>query len=322
MRLPWPFFGVLMVAGCAASLPARSWSGWSTVESEGFVVHAHDGDPPPWALESLASAHAVMRATFFAETPSPRLEVLWAPRDNAVTETYQLGSATYVVAPRSGAAPPRVLTVFGEVYDKLGERPDDAPQVTPETVTEREIVHQVAQAFILSALPRAPIWFREAWAEYLQDVAVGKEGDHWVAVFDAWRWRDRYRTFQGITRRIVGEPELPPWRDRALGRLFVRFLIQGDGGIYRARFVAFANALAGGAPAEEALATVYPDLPPGTLRARVLEQEAEIVTSAFVLPLPRDPRDQLTVRRGPMPAAEVRLLVEDVTRARAVRPAR
>jgi hypothetical protein len=179
----------------------------------------------------------------------------------------------------------------------LESLPGDGPigrqgLIVLETRDQNAATTQLAHLFIEAAVPKASLWLHVGLARYMAKARIHRKGESYRACFGSAHFDEP------VTAAAAPGPEsyirprnLDPIRsgtgrnvtiplDRVLrddwygydrdGRYwyeytaygFVHFLIHGHSGWHRTRFPLFLEALARGAPVDEALASAYPHILP------------------------------------------------------------
>jgi hypothetical protein len=180
------------------------------------------------------------------------------------------------------------------------------------------IAHQMAHHFIEAAVPHAPPWFEEGFAQYLSFVYLLQHGDTTIACFG----HPQAAMSASVVSIPVRDLFAYEWRrfnDEGddhwfmfTSRAFIDYLLHGEDGKLRHRFGRFMHGLAEGKGGAEAFAAAYPDLSIDTVdqrlnaHVRTHRPPAELCPVGFAIARPRNTQPA----RIPVGANEVRVLFE------------
>jgi hypothetical protein len=277
MALPrWIYLGlVLAVAatGCAHA-PWHPYRGWVAWQRRDVVLYTDTAIEHRSALDWLVDISDVYRRTFFRDLSVAPLHALYL----------------------QGDGPSPLVTADGDYRYGALLRPVDAPLraggglvMVGRFQWQWQYAHLVAHHFIIQAIPDAPIWFQEGFADYLT-VFQGQPGNPQVVCFGV---------RQPAEQRMVTVPikdlfaltwgdyndSKAPWM-AATGWALVDYLLHGEDGRWRPRFRGFMNALAARSSSQDALAAIYPDLPIASLDQRLRDHVHTVRPPLQHCPLP------------------------------------
>ena len=249
----------LGIAGCT-HLPWRPYSGWQAWRSDNLVLYSDTLFEQQQAFDWLVSSAEILQRTFFNHVRVPPAEVVYLHPGNSSHFTSADGEVKFgvVVArlPLQAPAPARGLVLVGRWSYPW------------------PYAHLLAHHYIETAVPRAPLWFHEGFAQYLGTFTVLPErpgvvcfghvesGVQWQVTVSlkellAASWADYNRSSA-------------PWIAPSAWGL-IDFLFHGDEGRWRSRHHALMRALAEGRNGEQALLGAFPELTLAELDARVRE---------------------------------------------------
>jgi hypothetical protein len=226
------------------------------------------------ALDWMVAISDVYHRTFFRDLKVEPLHALYLQGDTTsplVTSdgAYRYGALLHGVAPpgRGGGG----LVLVGRFQ------------------WQWSYAHLVAHHFIDQAIPDAPIWFQEGFAEYLS-VFQGQPGNSTVVCFGIRQLAEQKMVTTPIkdlfaVTWVEYNDSAAPWMAATAWGL-VDYLLHGEGGRWAPRFRGLMEALAARKSSQDALAAVYPDLPLATVDQRLRDHVNTIRPPFQHCPLP------------------------------------
>lgn len=286
-------FLVLASAGGCAHRPADAarTEPWLAVRSQHFALHTNLATRQGYVLEQLELAYGTLRTAFFPDTELRDVPVVLFANDH------------------------HFHTLFGD-WRSAAVLPEGVIVLSREAIDRP--AHQVAHRLVQAALPRAPLWFHEGFADYVGTVEYRQNhayfgarcvhADRSLAIVPARQlFAARAEDFDGTERQ----------RHHASACMLVHFLLHGHQRQLRSAFPSFARVLGTGDGGERALAVAYPrislDQLDHELRQHLWLALPDFTDSRGAISLPLV--DHPIVARKAIPAAEMMALVERLTRA-------
>jgi hypothetical protein len=295
---------LLAVASCTHA-PWHPYRGWMAVRDENVVLYTDTLVEHRAALDWMVAISEAYQRTFFRDLPVRPMHVVYLQEDAPSPLLRQDGNYRYGAAI---AALPRA-TDGGSGLILVGR-----------FSWQWQYAHFVAHHFIFEAMPAAPLWFQEGFADYLS-VFRSAPDNPGVLCF-------------GL-RQPSGEVHVSPplasvfaatWHDfnddaaqwmKPASWGVVDYLLHGDQARWRPRFRVFFQALVAGKGTEAALAEAYPDLRRDTLEERIRLHVRTIRPPNAECPLPVvvGPRTAVGGRgETPVPEAAMRGIFEAIAR--------
>jgi hypothetical protein len=272
----WIHLGLVVACaatGCAHA-PWHPYRGWVAWQRRDVVLYTDTIIEHRSALDWMVDISDVYRRTFFRDLPVAPLHALYLQGDGPSPLVTANGQYRYGALLGPVAAPlheGRGLVMVGRFQ------------------WESQYAHLVAHHFISQAIPDAPIWFQEGFAEYLT-VFQGQPGNGQLICFGVRQPAEQ----RMVTVRIEDlfaltwvdyNDSSAPWM-AATAWALVDYLLHGEDGRWRLRFRDFMQALAARSSSQEAFATIYPDLPIAGLDERLRDHVHQLRPPLQHCPLP------------------------------------
>jgi hypothetical protein len=263
-----------LVSLACAHAPWHPYRGWTAYHRDDLTLYTDTAIEYRSALDWMAGISEVYRRTFFRELPVAPMHVLYLQEDapSPLTTsggTYRYGS-TLLGLPRA--------TDGGRGLVVVGRFP-----------WEWNYAHFVAHHFIDRAMPGAPLWFQEGFAEYLTFFRSSPSASNVVCFGLIQPGREKMvvvpvKDLLAVTWKDYNETSAPWIAPSALA--LIDYLLHGEGGRWRPRFRGLLQALAARQPTETAFETAYPGLPLASLDARLRDHVQTVRPPNELCPLP------------------------------------
>jgi len=243
-RLVFMVLAALTAQGCAHNICSGDAVGWRKARSAHFSILSDALTPRIETTASLLERHyAEQTVSFFGGREAKDIPVVLFDDETEFVDRFGYNRFNCTLEP--GAKRPTPVIAL-----RL-DTPDEG------------VAHALAHHLVRLHLPKAPVWFAEAFATYVETAStyndtarfgawprrvVGATGGHLVPLAELWKatWAD----YNGDRRgRFVDA-----------GWAFLYFLLHAHRNEYRAAFPAFVTALASGRDTRDAMAVAYPAL--------------------------------------------------------------
>lgn len=263
---------LLTMSACAHHVvgppPHQDPRGWSHVRTEHFHLLS---DAPESRQDEVAreleSSYTVIHDTFFRKAQVPRVEVLLFQDTGYLREIFGQDVAAVNVRRDSG----RGLILLANYPDM------DSSEMTAASEQRRIVAHELVHMFINATAPRAPVWFHEGLATYLESVELrgeqalfGLRSPIAGPVIAEGRWVSLETMAQANFRDHHGIEALTHY---ATAWAYLHYLLNGDRGAHMRRYLSIWRVLDGAAPGDEVTLTTlqapFPELSPTELDTRV-----------------------------------------------------
>jgi hypothetical protein len=239
-----------LAAGACAHAPWHPYRGWRAWRGEKVVLYTGGLQGHELALQYLDGSFDLFQRSFFRDVKVPPIEAFYLDPDDgspfvSADGNYRFGVA-FTTLPRAGVPGANGLLLVGRW-----------PRPLP-------YAHVLAHHFIEAAVPRAPLWFHEGFAQYLSVFTAPQDRPGTVCFghaqpASAWTVTVTLEQLFAVGWKQYNE-DAAPWIDPSAWGL-IDYLLHGEQGRWRAGFRPLMQALARGLTSEQAFAAAYPELP-------------------------------------------------------------
>jgi hypothetical protein len=261
-----------LTAGCAHHVvgppPHQDPQGWSRVRAAHFDLLS---DAPESRQDEVAreleSTYAVIHDTFFRDAKIPRVEVLLFQNTGYLQEIFGQDIAA-VHLPKEGGGSVILLANYPDM---------DESEMAAASEQRRIVAHELVHMFINAAAPRAPVWFHEGFATYLESVELRGEQAFFglrsriaAPIIAEGRWVPLATMAQA---KFMDHHGIEALTHYATAWAYLHYLLNGDGGAHMRRFLAIWRVMDGAQPGEDvalaALQAPFPEVALDQLDGRV-----------------------------------------------------